>query len=97
MLDYAINDLAEEDLREACSYYNSCARGLAMQFLDAFDRAVEDLRVYPTWYPEVAPGIRRKIMHVYPFNIFYRFDSERIEVLAVYHSSRDPEKTLKRD
>ena len=39
---------------------------------------------------EDLPMIRRCVLHVFPYLVFYTLLDDRIEILAVIHASQDP-------
>lgn len=81
---------AEQELREAHSWYEERHPGLGEAFLTEVDSAVGRLRENPKLYAEVHGPIRRALVHRFPYGLFYIVEPERICVLAVFHGRRDP-------
>jgi toxin ParE1/3/4 len=48
----------------------------------------------PLLYPVVAHDIRRAVMGQFPYNIYYVVNQGLIDILAVWHGSRNQEKWL---
>jgi plasmid stabilization system protein ParE len=84
---------AIEDLREARRYYEEERAGLGDELRDALDITFERLQAFPRSAPPVAgfPGVRRALLPGFPYAVFYLGTSNRIVVLRVVHTVRDPE------
>ncbi len=54
---------------------------------DALSRIARSPFLFPTVYRE----LRRVVVRRFPFAIFYELTSDEIQVIAVFHSRRDPE------
>ncbi|MGL4550909.1 MAG: type II toxin-antitoxin system RelE/ParE family toxin [Gemmataceae bacterium] len=81
---------AEEEFEEAALWYESRAASLGTDFVARIQDKLDRIRTHPLLYPEVQDGIRRAGVQRFPYGIFYRILTDRIEVIAVFHSSRDP-------
>ena len=46
----------------------------------------------PLLYAEVIPGIRRALLPRFPYDVFYAVRGDLIQVLAVLHNVRNPER-----
>jgi len=53
---------------------------------------VDEIAAYPKRYAIVEFDVRQAIMLDFPYSIYYRILPRKIEVIAVYHNSRDPER-----
>jgi plasmid stabilization system protein ParE len=82
---------AEEDLKETVIWYENNKKGLGARFLLAVDAAVQSIVRYHQAYPLVYKNYRKKIIRRFPFQIIYTIEENNIEVLAVFHSSRNPD------
>jgi plasmid stabilization system protein ParE len=81
---------AEHDLAEAYRWYESQREGLGRRFITATDMEILSIREHPRLYPVVHNGIRRALVHHFPFGIFYRLAYNQIVVIAVMHCRRNP-------
>jgi plasmid stabilization system protein ParE len=52
----------------------------------AFDRILPNLFLYQ----EVDTDIRRAVTHTFPYLVFYTFDEQTVQILAVIHGAQDP-------
>ena len=94
---------AVEELEAAALFYEERSVGLGSAFLAAVDGAIE--RLHKTGVsvhaapPGISPetGIRRILLHRFPFSIVFVELDEEIRVLAVAHASRRPGYWKKRE
>ncbi len=92
MLSYELTARAEEDLRSVRSWYEQLGQGLGKRVLDAILDVIQLSRQRPTSFPEVRDGIRVARCRRFPYRIYFAVTDAGISVLAVYHTSRDPER-----
>ena len=89
-LDVWLTPESESDLSEAKGWYDRQYPGLGQQFILCIDQAIERILLLPEGYREVVPGVRRVLVRRFPYGIYYKIEPERLVILAVYHSKRDP-------
>jgi toxin ParE1/3/4 len=89
-LGLLIKPKAEEDLAEAYDWYEEQRIGLGDELLLCVESAIESARRNPELFPAVRRDVRRALTRRFPYGVFYVVESDRIVVLAIYHSSRDP-------
>ena len=82
---------ASAELIEAARYYHKRQPGLGDRFLDEVDAAVNRIEEAPERWPMQEGECRRYSIRVFPYFIAYQVTGTDIQVLAVYHHSRDPE------
>lgn len=75
---------------EASTWYETKRAGLALEFIAEIDRCVTLASQYPAQYAFVRGDIRRVVANRFPYSIYFRAEKNRVVVLAVFHSSRDP-------
>lgn len=95
MPDYQliITDGAELDIAEAQQWYQEQA-GLGLAFVGCVGEQLEFIELQPFATPVVAHDIRRSVVTRFPYNIYYAINSRFINILAVWHGSRDQERPL---
>jgi toxin ParE1/3/4 len=81
---------AEQDLAAAYAWYEGQRSGLGEELLLCVEAAIESARRNPELFPVVRANVRRALTRRFPFGVFYVTEPDRIVVLAIYHSSRDP-------
>jgi plasmid stabilization system protein ParE len=85
-----LTQAAEGDLREACRWYQQEAPHVASAFRREIREAHQRIAENPLQYPDVHRGIRRALVHRFPYAIFYRQTADAIQVIAITHQARDP-------
>ncbi len=83
---------AEKDLAQAYKWYNENVPGLGSDFLAVVERALESIQDNPLRFPVIYRNVRRALVKRFPFGIFFVTEEERVVVLAVMHTARDPAK-----
>ena len=81
---------AEQEMFDAAAHYESRVPGLGDAFLDKIASAVADIAENPERWPIIQSDIRRRLIHRFPYALFYRADTDEIVVLAVAHLHRRP-------
>ena len=81
---------AEIDLQQARDWYDRQRSGLGDEFLDAFKDLCRQIATNPEMFAVVSPGVRRVKLRTFPYVVYYRVVSTRIEVVGILHGSRDP-------
>ena len=83
---------AEEELAQAAEWYESKRAGLVVELVAIVDRTVDEIRDAPLsfalWRRD--RPYRRKIVKRFPYVVFFRAESDTIEVVAVAHAKRRP-------
>ena len=82
---------AKRELRDAALWYNGQAPGLGAEFIESVRECVELIRSHPEIFPRVYRHVRRAVVKRFPFSLLYFTVGDRITVLSVFHTSRDPE------
>lgn len=81
---------ASEEFEDARVWNEERRSGLGQEFVSCLQAAIDQLQRTPFRHPEVEPGVRRALVRRFPYAVLYVVDVDRIFVLAVFHSSRDP-------
>ncbi|HMJ26588.1 MAG TPA: type II toxin-antitoxin system RelE/ParE family toxin [Pyrinomonadaceae bacterium] len=81
---------AQTDLLQTRDWYEAQQLGLGQAFSVAVDEAVIRIVAMPQMYAVVFRNVHRGKLRTFPYLIYYRVLSDRIEVIAVLHGSRDP-------
>ncbi len=77
---------------EAYDWYEGQSAGLGREFLRATEAVFAAVRRTPAIYPVVRGRTRRAVLRRFPYGVFYIEHEEEVVVLAVVHSSRNPER-----
>lgn len=87
---------ANADINEAVAWYFEADQDLGVRFAIEVRRMINHIAEYPDASTEIKPGIRRAVLHRFPYSVFYAVGDELIEVFAVVHQHRDPARWRKR-
>lgn len=81
---------AEREFDEAFDWYEGQKAGLGVEFAEAVQVVYDRIAANPLLHQVVFADVRRAVVRRFPYTILYRPHSDRVEVLAVFHSRRDP-------
>jgi plasmid stabilization system protein ParE len=85
------------DLREAVRWYDEQKPGLGSSFLSALEDILGRIEENPNLYPRILGALRRaRFPRPFPHLVFYRVSRETLDIVAVFHPARDPEKWRRR-
>jgi len=87
-LEFHAEALAE--LQSATEYYESRQPGLGIRFLDLFSETLARIARDPRAWTPADHDIRRCLMRVFPFAVFYAIESDFVLILAIAHLAREP-------
>jgi plasmid stabilization system protein ParE len=87
---------AAEELLAACDYLEAQREGLSIRLIGEVRRVIDRISTHPELHGIVLKDIRRAAVRRFPYSIFYRVTPARIDVLAVFHDSRDPSEWQRR-
>ena len=86
-----IEERAESEARSAFLWYLRRSPRAAESFGLALEEAIDGVAEAPERYPELEPGIRRRlVLHRFPYAVLYRVAGEEVQVVAVMHLNRRP-------
>lgn len=81
---------AQRDFDEAFDWYEKQRRGLGVRFAQAVERELEKIVESPFVHGLVQAEVRCGLTRRFPYGIYYRVQTDRIEILAIFHARRDP-------
>jgi plasmid stabilization system protein ParE len=81
---------AQADLLRTRDWYERQRVGLGEIFSVSVEQVVNRIETMPQMYAIVFRDVRRAKLRTFPYLIYYRVLSDRIEVIAILHGSRDP-------
>jgi toxin ParE1/3/4 len=94
MRTYGFHPEALAEYHDAANFYLERASPLiAASFLAEVETSVLNILGNPaTWRVVEAPGIRRYLIHRFPYALYYRWESQhnRVAIYAVMHLRRKP-------
>jgi toxin ParE1/3/4 len=94
---YNLSGEAEDDILEAYVWYEQQREGLGEEFLEALDRARLAVLQNPVTYRiRYKKKVRSFLVDRFPYLLLYVLENKDVNVIAVFHTSRDPEIWKKR-
>jgi plasmid stabilization system protein ParE len=81
---------AASEVLLAREWYDSQSPGLGKEFVQALERVIDLISDLPEAFPEIGVGVRRALLGRFPYAVYYRLDSDLIEVIACLHTRRSP-------
>ena len=79
-----------DEIDDAHDWYEQRQPGLGRAFLDEVERVLAVIAANPAQYGFAADDIREGLLTRFPYAVYYRELPDRIRVLAVYHTARNP-------
>jgi plasmid stabilization system protein ParE len=83
---FVLRRVAEKEFDDSIAYYESQREGLGQEFRATIEQYFQRIADNPEWFPKVRGEVRR-----FPFVIHFLIEAERIVILSVFHTSREPE------
>jgi toxin ParE1/3/4 len=81
---------AEEDIKDAFSWYESQRTGLGIELVRCIDAAFGSVVNDPELYGILYRNIRRILVRRFPYGVFFTLGKNKIVILAVMHVKRHP-------
>ena len=89
-LPLVLRDEAQAEFDEAFDYYEGQQAGLGVDFVARVQQVFDRILANPQLHGVVFADIRKAVVTRFPYCVFYRAEAARVEVIAVFHSKRDP-------
>lgn len=91
-----LTDGAVADITAAALEYEEARPGLGFRFEEEVARVLRQLADAPGLFAVVSPDVRRAVLRVFPFCVYFTVIQERARVFAVLHQHRHPNTWRKR-
>lgn len=75
---------------EAYVWYEVQREGLGEEFLASVRNALDGIGDAPELGPAVYRNVRVRLVHRFPYGVYYRVEADRIRVIAIQHGRRHP-------
>ena len=84
---------ARRDIDDGADWYEATREGLGDEFLVEVERSLLKIEEHPESFPVRYGEIRRANLDRFPYGVFFWLpDESTIEILAVIHGSRHPDR-----
>jgi plasmid stabilization system protein ParE len=81
---------AERDLEIGADFYESQRAGLGVYFHDCLSSDIESLTLYGGIHEQYR-GFYRSLSKRFPFSIYYKLNTDCVEIFAVLDARQDPQ------
>jgi toxin ParE1/3/4 len=81
---------AERELNEAVDFYDLESPGLGDVFLAEVEHTLTQVTAFPEAAEPLRDGVRRRLLHTFPYALLYSLRTDGVRVLAVAHQRRRP-------
>jgi toxin ParE1/3/4 len=83
---------AWKELEAGVAWYEKQRAGLGAEFAYAIDEALSDLMTAPERWPlwQADAPYRRRVIHRFPYVLFYAVEGNIVRVVAIAHAKRQP-------
>ena len=86
-----ISDEAETDLKNAYQFYAEESTRVAESFFKQINSSLETIKKNLRSFPYAYKSVQKFVVKKFPFVIYYQLDESSIRVIAIFHTSRNPE------
>ncbi len=87
---------AAEEVVATIKWYQARSPAVAEAFARELERAIQKILDAPERWPRDSTGLRRLLLHRFPFSVVYRVEVQCVKVIAVAHAHRRPRYWLSR-
>ena len=81
---------AQAEFDAAAAWYEEQRPGLGGDFVAAVQQVLDTIADHPERYAVASGDVREALVSRFPYCVYYRIRSDRVVVIAVFHTSRDP-------
>ena len=89
-MNYVFHPEAESEFFEAINYLEEQNEGLGKTFSREIFVAIRKITFFPFAWTTISKNARRILVNRFPYGIIYQVSGEEILIVAVMHSSREP-------
>lgn len=82
---------AELEIFEAALRYEREHEGLGLRFETQVSAVFARVQANPFQFPVIEQNVRRALVHVFPYGVFFTTDGDVVTVLAALHLRRHPD------
>jgi plasmid stabilization system protein ParE len=90
MTRIVLRHLAEKDIHEARAWYEGEDPRVGFAFVEELRHAISRIRESPLEFRQLQHGVRRTLLHRFPYAVYFILRREEAIVLAVLHQRRRP-------
>ena len=85
----SIRPEAQQDIKEAISWYKGRERGLGARFKAEVRTALRRIGDNALMFPKIDDKVRRALLKSFPYSVYFVVETRVVVILAVLHQHRD--------
>lgn len=85
-----LHEIAEEELWEAVDWYDAQKEKLGREFAKELQQTMQIIRENPSQFPKAFKDKRQAMLRRFPYVVVYEIHGTTVNVLAIFHTSRNP-------
>jgi hypothetical protein len=90
-MEIEFDPLAILELNDATDYYNFKLNGLGDRFKEDVKKGIQKIVDYPDAWQHQTSRTRRFVLNSFPYKIVYAVQNDKIIIIAVANSHREPD------
>jgi plasmid stabilization system protein ParE len=87
---FVFRPAAQAEFDHATTWYEQQRPGLGRDFASEVQQVLDTVANDPERYPVVDGDVREAPVSRFPYCVYYRVKPDRLVIIAVFHTSRDP-------
>ncbi len=88
---FVLRRVAEQEFDDSIAYYENQREGLGQEFRATIEQLFQAIAENPERFRKLSGEVRRAVVaRRFPFVIHFLIEPERIVILSVFRTSRDP-------
>jgi toxin ParE1/3/4 len=88
---FVLRRIAEQEFDDSIARYEADQEGLGFQFRATIEKFFQSIADNPERFPKVRGEVRRAVViRRFPYVIHFLIEKNRVVILSVFHTSRDP-------
>lgn len=87
----SIRPEAQQDIKEAISWYEGQERGLGARFKGEVRTALRRIGDNALMFPNIDDKVRRALLNGFPYSVYFVIETRVVVILAVLHQHRHPD------
>lgn len=94
--DIILHWAADIEILQAYFWYENQKKGLGEKFKTSLNSKIKFIKKNPTQYSYIYKNLRSSKITKFPFNIIYKVSGTQIQIIAIFHHSRNPRQWKRR-
>lgn len=82
--------------KDAAEWYEERKPGLGELFFHELESCFDKLEVWPIAFTQIKKDYRHIVLKTFPYIVVFKIIKQEVVIYAVFHTSRDPRKKLKK-